>query len=111
MTLEEKLALVGKMLDDVPANLAKFKKDGLQVEAFYNDLKAAFDKAKNNEERGMYVDMAYVLMAKAYECAKGVSFWKVISFQSRDPFKPMRLMADEIAVKMGFENYKKLRGL
>lgn len=107
MTTEEKLAYVGKMIDEIPGQLKKFKADGERIQAFFQDVKEAYGKTKNAEEKGAMLDMAFVLLVKGYTSAKNVKWY----WPFQDPFKDFRLMADDIARNWGFERYKALRGI
>lgn len=110
MTIEEKIQLVSSLVDDLVGQFTRWGKDGERVKAFYEDLSSAFKKAKTAQEKGAYLDVAFVLIGKAYVALKGKKWYNPFTW-GKDPFKDMRLQADDFARVFNFESYKALRGL
>ena len=98
MNLEEIL----RLLENARPALAKLDKDGKQTKAFYEDWAEALKAAEGDPQA--FAALAGIPAALMLKAPKKFSF-------NFDPFKPVRLMADDFARAGGFERYKKLRNL
>lgn len=91
-----------ELLEGAAPALARLDKDGKQTQAFYEDWNEAIEAAREDPEKfAALAGIPAVLMLKA---PKRFSF-------NFDPFKPVRLLADDFARAGNFERYKALRNL
>jgi len=105
---EEVLAQLIRVINDVPILVARYGKDGQQMEAFVEDVKEAIKATESEEEQVLLFSALTLILLKAVE---GIRRFKIWNFGSWDIFKPMRLRCDELARLLDFKRYKALRNL
>ena len=92
------LIYLANLLTGAARTLGTWGKDGKQVQAFYDDWNDAFN-ASTLEERQALAAVGLFLASKLPRRF------------SWDPFKPMRIAADDVARQLDFKRYKALRGI
>ena len=97
------------LIDNVGTEITRLKnlpKDDIKrIDAFFLDWKEATLQCKTIDDMQNMMNIPVVLLMIAADCTRKFTLF------NWDPFKPFRFKADEIAIAMGFERYKKMRKL
>lgn len=99
---EIQLGAISSLTNAIPGTLSKLKDDGKEIKAIYEDIMEGIKKAKSDEDKVRLVSALVILLLQARSIGVKDIF---------DPFKGVRLKADEVARAFNFEKYKKLRNL
>lgn len=98
----DQLLKLQELTNDIPKLVTSLGKDGKQIQAFYDDAVEALNTVESLEEKAAILQSLLLVALKVRDCSRKFSF---------DPFKPLRILCDDIARNCNFKRYKALRKL